>query len=57
MRDVSPPLCLSHGLAVYNSKKTIIVTEFVKIDPNHTGTEIDFVAEHYSLTLALTRNA
>ena len=24
MRDVSPTLCLSHGLAVYNSNKTII---------------------------------
>ena len=23
--DVSPPLCLSRGLAVYNSKKTIII--------------------------------
>ena len=23
-----------------------IVTGFVKIDPNHTGTEIHFIAEH-----------
>ena len=35
----------------------VYVTGFVKIDPNHTGTEIHFIAEHYSLTLALTRNA
>ena len=24
----------------------IYVTGFVKIDPNHTGTEIHFIAEH-----------
>ena len=33
------------------------VIGFVKIDPNHTGTEIHFIGEHYSLTLALARNA
>ena len=26
--------------------KTKNVTGFVKIDPNHTGTEIHFIAEH-----------
>ena len=25
---------------------SIYVTGFVKIDPNHTGTEIHFIAEH-----------
>ena len=29
----------------------------VKIDPNHSGTEIHFIGEHYSLTFALARNA
>ena len=33
------------------------MTGFVKIDPNHTGTEIHFIGEHKSLTLALGRNA
>ena len=35
----------------------VYVTGFVEIDPNHTGTEIHFIAEYLSLTLALTRNA
>ena len=26
--------------------RCIFVTGFVKIDPNHTGTEIHFIAEH-----------
>ena len=25
---------------------SVYVTGFVKIDPNHTGTEIHFIAEH-----------
>ena len=33
------------------------MTGFVKIGPNRTRTEIHFIAEHYSLTLALPRNA
>ena len=34
----------------------LYVTGSVKIDPNHTGTEIHFIAERQSLTLALTRS-
>ena len=29
-----------------NTCVTVYVTGFVKIDPNHTGTEIHFIAEH-----------
>ena len=35
----------------------INVTGFVNINPNHKGTEIQFIGKHYSLALALTRNA
>ena len=34
----------------------LCMTGFVKIDPNHTRSEIHFIAEHKSLTLALARN-
>ena len=34
-------------VATYKYDNTILyVTRFVKIDPNHTGTEIHFIAEH-----------
>ena len=33
------------------------MTGFVKINPNHTGTEIYFIGKHYSLTLVLARTA
>ena len=36
---------------------SLYVTGFVKIDPNHARTEIHFIAEHYSFTITLTRNA
>ena len=31
---------------LWNYERSINVTGFVKIDPNHTGTEIHFIAEH-----------
>ena len=35
----------SHGLRI-EAHHNIYVTGFVKVDPNHTGTEIHFIAEH-----------
>ena len=37
---------ISNDVPVYNFYNIIIVTRVVKIDPNHTGTEIHFIAEH-----------
>ena len=37
-------LCLNYIATLY--KRFLYVTGFVKIDPNHTGTEIHFIAEH-----------
>ena len=46
--------CMKYYLITVSTKftglnfrfKLLYVTGFVKIDPNHTGTEIHFIAEH-----------
>ena len=39
------PSCPYYIYNMYNAITTY-VTGFVKIDPNHTGSEIHFIAEH-----------
>ena len=34
------------ALGKFRDRYCIFVTGFVKIDPNHTGTEIHFIVEH-----------
>ena len=52
---------LSSGLQFwgdfYSAGSVTYVTGFIKINPNHTGTEIHFIGKHYSLTLVLARNS